>query len=61
VLREWGAEGGDMRISSDPEWKRGREAPADVTIAKLFGSWRNALRAAGFEPVNRPGPDARRR
>lgn len=42
VLREWAAEGGDMRILSYREWKRGREAPADVTIARLFGSGRGA-------------------
>ncbi len=38
VFRQWGAEGGDMRILSYRQWKRGREAPADVTIAKLLGS-----------------------
>ena len=57
MIREWAAEGGDMRISSYREWKRGRDAPADVTIAKLFGGWRSLVRAAGFEPVARPGPD----
>jgi len=57
VLRDWAAEGGDMRISSYKAWAREHEAPADVTITRLFGSWREFVRAAGYEPVGRPGFD----
>lgn len=55
VVQTWAAEGGDMRLVSYLEWKRGRSAPADVTIARIFGSWRELIEVAGFEPV---GPTA---
>ncbi len=57
LIREWAADGGDMRISSYREWARDREAPCDVTISRRFGSWRELVRAAGFDPVGRPGFD----
>jgi hypothetical protein len=59
VIREWAAGGGDMRINSYWEWKRGREALADVTIARLFGSWRELVRAAGLR-AGRPSRLRRR-
>jgi hypothetical protein len=39
ALQRWMAVGGDSRIVTYKAWTRGREnAPADVTIAKVFGS-----------------------
>lgn len=58
ALQRWVAAGGDSRIASYKVWTRGRaDAPADVTIARVFGGWRNALRAAELEPSAHAGID----
>ncbi len=36
------------------EWaKAGPGHPTSTTVQKLFGSWNNAIYAAGFEPIPR--------
>lgn len=56
ALPAWMEHGGDGRVATYKTWTRGRaDAPADVTIAKVFGSWREALRAAGLEPIRGAG------
>lgn len=53
VIEEWADDGGDMRVTTYREWKGGRTAPTDATIARLFGSWRAMIRAAGLTPAGR--------
>ena len=45
-----------MRLGHPPttsEWRRLDISPTDTIIAQRFGSWSNALRAAGLEPRER--------
>jgi hypothetical protein len=51
ALQEWMANGGDGRVAGYHDYLRDHDAPADTTITRAFGGCREALIAAGIEPL----------
>lgn len=49
LLQKWHAEHGLSPARN--EWERDREYPHPSTVTKHFGSWSDAIRAAGFLPL----------
>ena len=56
MLRRWvEEEGGDLRSTSYADWARGlSDRPSPDTIYQRFGSWHDAVVAAGYAPLLRP-------
>jgi hypothetical protein len=53
LIREWAAQHGEPPTSKDWE-KAAPGRPCTHTVAGRFGSWSQAIRAAGFEPRRSP-------
>lgn len=49
LIQQWGAEHGEPPRVSDWRWRSG-DYPSFTTVIKYFGSWNNAIEAAGMEP-----------
>lgn len=48
-LREWSTDASSFRLSDYDEWAREHDAPSPSTLILRFGSWSEAMRAAGLE------------
>lgn len=49
ILKEWIVENG--RIPSKREFCADENTPSDMPYRKAFGSWGNAIRSLGYEPL----------
>ena len=59
AIRQWTAAHG--RPPTYEQWRRaGPERPVTRTVERLFGSWSDAIRAAGYAPAPRGGHRSRR-
>lgn len=55
AIRKWVKEHGEVPYYSDWNYPNGRGVPSAASLARRFGSFSEAIRAAGFEPRAKAG------